>query len=333
MIRTAFIVSLLLMVARASAAGSEPRVALESTLSSSATESRVRAELMARGFNPVRLDPSVDLGSADLSRLADQLDVVGFFRLAPNERAVTIWSVNRATGKVVRRRIDVDSGEAQLLAHRAVETLRASLLEQRLAPIDAPNPTRIEISEETEPVPHSETEALSLRLGGAGLVAAGGVGPSFALDIQVTANLSKHFALGAHAMLPLATTSVSNPDASAELRFWSLSAQAAWHPIRRPFDLWLATRIGAQNVWSRGSVTGPGLGVTDTQWLTRADLELGAAFEVARGIAFYGAATAGTTLPRLAVRFGDVAVARWGQPIAGVMMGVRVGFSRAGSLF
>ncbi|MEM6533442.1 MAG: hypothetical protein AAF654_12525 [Myxococcota bacterium] len=258
---------------------------------------------------------------------------MGFLRLNPNGRAVTIWSVNRRTGQVTRRKIDVDRGDAQVLAHRAVETLRASLLEQRLAPTEPPSRTRVEISEQTEPQPHSESEALSLRLGGAGLVAAGGVGPSVALDVQVAADLSQHFALGAHAMVPVATTTVSNPDASAELRFWSLSGEVAWHPMRRPFDLWLATRMGAQNVWSRGSVTGPGLGVTDTQWLTRADLELGAAFEVTRGIAFYGATTVGTTLPRLSVRFGDVAVARWGQPIAGVMMGVRVGFSRAGSLF
>lgn len=95
---------------------------------------RLRAELEALGFQ-VEVDRLDDTGSVrdvlDATERPNLTAVLALAMTGPEARAIDVWVSDRATGKTVLRRLKVDGarGEASALALKAVELLRASLVE------------------------------------------------------------------------------------------------------------------------------------------------------------------------------------------------------------
>jgi hypothetical protein len=99
-------------------------------------ETLLGAELRAAGFSVVERARSAVDPRADIERVSTALDPIATLALvfAPGKPAADIWLLDRVTGKLVIRSIDVGGGDAADIALRAVELLRGSLLEIALEP-------------------------------------------------------------------------------------------------------------------------------------------------------------------------------------------------------
>lgn len=117
----------------------------ESQIVNQAT-TRLRAELAASGFEVV----TVDRGPGVTPREAVEdvgLHPMATLSIVSTEKgaAVDVWVADHLTGKTLVRRVDIESRAApsapRVLAIRAVELLRASLLEAESAPPESPKPS------------------------------------------------------------------------------------------------------------------------------------------------------------------------------------------------
>src|SRR5262249_5220500 len=97
---------------------------------------RVIAELEALGFRALIIDPLDEAASrASLEATARKAGAIAAIRAVPSARGVEVWIADRVTGKTVLREVASDDGALDgegALALRAVELLRASLLEVAL---------------------------------------------------------------------------------------------------------------------------------------------------------------------------------------------------------
>lgn len=110
----------------------------ESQIVNQAT-TRLRAELAASGFEVITIDRAP--GASPRESVEDiGLHPVATLSIVTTEKgaAIDVWVADHLTGKTLVRRVDVDSRSApsapKVLAIRAVELLRASLLEAESAP-------------------------------------------------------------------------------------------------------------------------------------------------------------------------------------------------------
>ncbi len=113
---------------------------------------RVRGELVAEGFDVAEVDVLPDLAPPAPGRVAPQDAALATINLSVEEGAhvVDLRVIDRINNKTVIRRTPVEGGTtsstAEILAVRAVELLRASLLELLLEsrpPTPAPNATAV----------------------------------------------------------------------------------------------------------------------------------------------------------------------------------------------
>jgi hypothetical protein len=310
----------------AAPADEAPRVAVQAPPELRATCTRVRAELASRGFRAIVLEPPVPLDRATLEETAARLGAIAILSLAPNERGVEIWATDRLTGKTVLRQIDGAGGDDAVLAHRAVEALRASLLELRLSEEPVPRAIDALVALPSEAAPAVRAPpSLLLRVGASGLFGVGGVDPALALEVQVDGHLAPFLALGARVSVPTVPVSLVRGDARADVLFAAAALDLSLHPLRDPVDLWASLRAGARYVWTSGATGGPGVGAVDDGWLFGLALELGASLAISDSVALYAAGSVGVALPEAVVVFASAPVARWGLPVLGLGGGLRVG--------
>ena len=139
-----------------------PKIALVSDDAAGPIAARVSAELTTLGFEVQSVTATAPPARGPLEATAHDVGAVAAVRVAPSRRGVEVWVVDRVTGKTVLREISLGSSEgdtaAALVASRAVELLRASMLE-----VNMPHPSRgdvppPEIVEQLAPPP-SEPEA------------------------------------------------------------------------------------------------------------------------------------------------------------------------------
>ncbi len=154
-LRRAAWLSLLFALAVAGRAGASPRVAVvrgEHEADPEGLEPRLRAELESAGFEVVivRVEQPASRDQLEATaRRTESFAAIALIRPAGGE-AVDVWVIDRVTGKTVLRRIEAPTASAEtgsILAVRAVELLRASLIELHL---------RTTPSGEIEPEPEVE---------------------------------------------------------------------------------------------------------------------------------------------------------------------------------
>ena len=114
----------------------KPRVALELAAPTDEQrlelETRLRAELAIAGFDAIVVEGS---GKADAESLEQDARTTGSFAaiaVQGDAPGAEVWVADRVTGKTVRRHVNFDAKSpdaAAIFAIRAVELLRASLLE------------------------------------------------------------------------------------------------------------------------------------------------------------------------------------------------------------
>lgn len=187
---------------------------------------RLRSELQAAGFTVTEVQRS------DAATTSTRQATVTFsIRRAPPGNDVEIWVTDRLTGKTVVRRIALSGqpgeSDASLLAIRAAELLRASLLEATVEPkrttaVTPPRPKPVSPALErfVGPVEVSKRRGLlegpHFLLGVSGLFSFAGIGPSVAPTLRAGVGL----------VGPLSTRlSLTGPSLTPELS--SVAGQAA----------------------------------------------------------------------------------------------------------
>ncbi|WP_437960180.1 hypothetical protein WME76_11450 [Sorangium sp. So ce119] len=298
---------------------------------------RIRGELVADGFDVELLDaqsasaprPTMD----DAGQQAGSAALIGLF-LAPDGQAAELWVVDPRTNKTLVRRIDT-RGEArehivEVLAVRAVELLRASLLELLMssrrpaAPLgDAAPPP----SEVNPPVPRPAAPSLDqpsrrsmwgVELGGGLLASPGGIGPALLLVARLrVAPHGPHGPIeGRISLAGLGTAPrVAGPQASATVqqRFGLVELAALpWPELRlRPR---FSVGLGALHVAVDGEASWPYRGGHSARWAFAADAGAGVEFGLMRRIDVVVEAHALVAHPYPVVRFVETEAAHGARP-------------------
>ncbi|WP_437945527.1 hypothetical protein WME98_32070 [Sorangium sp. So ce296] len=326
----------LLLCAASPAASAEPaRVVLvrPSAADPSISEAliRIHGELVADGFDVELLGsqsasaprPAMD----DAEQLAGSAALIGLF-LAPDGQAAELWVVDPRTDKTLVRRIDT-RGEApehiaEVLAVRAVELLRASLLELRMssrrsaAPAAAPPP-----SEASRQAPRRAEPPLDpprrtmwgVELGGGLLASPGGIGPALLgvarLRVAPLAPMEARLSLAGLGTAPR----VAGPQGSATVqqRFGLVELAALpWPELRlRPR---FSAGLGVLHVAVDGEASWPYRGVHSARWAFAADAGAGVELGIVPRLDVVVEAHALVAHPYPVVRFVETEAARVARP-------------------
>jgi hypothetical protein len=263
---------------------------------------RIRGELVADGFDVVLADASAASAprsaEVDVAQQRGSAALIGM-SLEPDAQAAELWVVDRLTSKTLTRRIDI-RGEprarmAEVLAVRAVELLRASLLELLMAsrrsaegasPPPVASDARRHASRWAErSLDGARRSTWGVELGGALLASPGGVGPALLSVGRLRFAPLRPF----QARLSLAglgtAPRVDGPQGSATVAQRLALVEFAvlpWPDLRvRPM---LSAGAGVLHASVDGEAAWPYRGVHSARWAFSADAGLGAEIELVRGL-------------------------------------------------
>lgn len=290
---------------------------------------RIKSELRAGGFDVALEDIQADAFPSDPRGLVEHagaglapsatLGIFGDLDRGP----VEMWVADRITGKSVIRRIEVevtsDRRISEVLAIRAQEILRASLVERLLgrSRSAAAATARPEVESTVEQaVPRPPTHwRLALEAGGAALGGLGGVGASIAPTLRLRVGLSERLALRLTGLGFGTRPLVRSGDWSARVgqSLLLLEGVARWRSgkVVRPM---ISLGAGTERIGIEGRAAPPNHGESNARWFVAGDVGAGIAARLHPHWELQIEAHALFTTPRPAVHFFDTEAARTGQP-------------------
>jgi hypothetical protein len=345
--------SFALVVWTTAAAGS-PRVALvvgEEATSESSVTTQLRAELSAAGFEIVVTQSSnPETSRESLEKIARDTDSFAAIAVVEPEDglAVDIWVADRVTGKTVLRRIDAGEDQRQgaaIVALRAVELLRASLLElnlpdrprgevgvtpevrafvpeppPRLGPAPPPAPI-----DRVEPGVEPKRQRFGVALGGAAFVAPGGIPLAPAPRLVISWRPLEDWA-GALDLSGPALASVEGRAGRAsvdqELALGKIQLEPTWGDVS-PLA---AIGVGAFRLGARGSARAPFEDRSGGALAFALAIGAGARIRVAEHVRLVLDAQAVGLFPKPVVRFAGEQVAATGRPLLLAGVGAEIGW-------
>ncbi|WP_437275216.1 hypothetical protein WME90_28685 [Sorangium sp. So ce375] len=301
---------------------------------------RVIAEIESLGFRAELLDPAAAPASrASLEASARAVGAIAAIRAVPTERGVEVWITDRVTGKTVLREMVDDGGTPDrdaALALRAVELLRASLLEVALpAPPPGEVPATPEIREKMRvpspaaPPPPAEraSPALRLSLAPGVLLSPGGFGAAVDIHLGLAWMPSEHVGAIGFAAIPLTSPRIERPQGSADLSVllagggarFLLAARAS--PWAASADLGLA----AVSLWSTG-VASAGFRASGSAAVAVSPFaSFGLSFALTPTFRLHAAVLASGVLQGVSVQFAQHETATWGKPFILSSAGIELG--------
>jgi hypothetical protein len=325
----------------------------ESALLREAT-SRLHAELTAAGFDVIEI--ARDDGDAR-EGVEEQKATTTFatvaLRSAPRKTAIDVWVHDRVTGKSVVRRIEVGSSAdaPRVVAIRAMELLRASLLEATAPPLetDPRNADAPVLSPLSEAPPADVARWMAPRSATVPSIASStALVPSFGVEagaallqgfdgLKVTPmpSLRLWYAISERVSLRLAIAGPGYaPEVTAPLGTALVRQELAAVEIAYAFTLsprWIvpvaSLGAGAHHLHARGTPTTPGYrGASDDAWSALVDAGLGAALRFSDRAAIVVDARALVLVPRPVISVAGQTAATTGRPSALVSVGVLASF-------
>lgn len=289
---------------------------------------QLRAELRTMGFRveAANVDPT-PTPEAGLRRMGRERDVAAAVWIRRRDKEVGIWVLDRVTGKVVQRSLDVGRSPpdevSRTVSLRATELLRASfreLAEGTVPPeaTDASEPPPEVAALANEPLrrPVDVQARFFVHIGGGVAIATGGVGPT--AQLRVGLRYMPHFNFGVvlDGLIPVVPADIVQPEGSARIMVGMVTvgphvvlARPSWYV--RP-DLGLGT--GAGFVRMKGQALPPLQGRVDVVTAAALQGRIGVSFLVHTVLHLRLEGTVGTLLPEPVVRFAGREVAAWGQP-------------------
>jgi hypothetical protein len=231
---------------------------------------RLRAELRGAGFDVVE----VDRAPGDSRIEVEGTDRTGSIATISIDRAgagatADVWISDRVSGKTVVRRLRVGGGPraATVLAIRALELLRASLLEVVLpAPAAKREPAKaptdvVKWVEPTLPEPAPEQRELfdgvTLGVGVQALHGLDGIGLAIGPTLRAVHGIASH-GFGRLVLAgPLGNASLSEPEGSASVRQEFLSLDLGWATPAAPLGALVWVGAGGYHLHTSGTAVPP----------------------------------------------------------------------------
>jgi hypothetical protein len=337
------------LVLLATAASAEPsRVALVSPARPDPmiadVTSRMNAELTASGFDVVIVPPSADgdvRATVELARI--EPGVVATFAIVSvgNQAAVDVWLSDRITGKTIVARLDPGPvpparGPA-VLAIRAVELLRASLLQTVVPPADPAAATRRPVpSDLSHFVESRSTEAQSDRLwpgvasfeaGIGGLNGFGGLGPALSPLVRFAYAVRRDTFVRATLGGPTLGFELHTAAGSATMRQeFGLLELAYAFSLGPSAALLVSGGGGVYHIQVQGSALPPFGAGSPQLWSPMFDAGLGGALRIGKHSAILLDVHGLVTQRQATVTFADGESHTSGRPIAITTLGLWAGF-------
>lgn len=281
---------------------------------------RLSAELSGAGFEVVKVPTAAAPGPAR---------PVAIFEVTrtPGETAVDVRVLDRLSDKLVARRISLGPGAGPgIVAIRAVELLRASLLEISVDPPPAaqpPPPVPADVRRWIGPVADGAPRAPLAGFGlGAGIVFLGGADlvtrPAVAPGLRVSYGLASVPFVARLTVVGPSTAQESRTVAGrASLQQALALVDLAWmRPLGARWAVLASVGGGGYRLRSAGNATAPYRGVVDTATTALGDAGLGLGLRLGRRALLLAEAHLYVLFPQVTVRLADVPATTYGRPSA-----------------
>ncbi len=296
----------------------ESRVAVLTSADEGDISVRLRDELGAVGFSAVLATaPPTEPSANELQRLAESLEVAAAIAVYAQQEALTIWVVDRVTGKVVYRSTPMpadDGDRVRLVALRAVELLRASFreLEQDRSPP----------GQEVEPAPAARallrpaTPRFGFDVGPAIAGAPGGLGPTAHVMAGVRWFLRPRWSLALRGVVPTTPGRIDDEEGFARVTIGlvDVGAYVGLRPVTTRVQPEVGAAVGLAVLRMDGVARAPAQGNTDHVLTSSVRLQAGLAVAVHPRLRLRIDGSVGVLAPRPAVVFIDREVGTWGRP-------------------
>jgi hypothetical protein len=292
---------------------------------------RLGAELAGLGLQPIFDKPSGDPPTS-LDEEASSHGAAAAIRLERSDHALEIWVADQVTGKTSLRKLSLGSErDPALTATKAVELLRASLLEARLEPPEKHAKPKLLVDKvvpsEVVPKPPGRTLG-ALELAPGLLLSPGGLPPAVTVQMRGGYLPTTYVELLASLWVPTGSVSFTVPEGRSAQLFLLGTVGARVHlaGADRILDPTLGLGLGLSWVHGDGSAAKPYRGETQTlvSMLAIADAGLGLRLASTFGLRADGGC--GPVLPRPVFVVAGRQAASWGFPVCTASLGLRVSF-------
>ena len=319
--------------------GSRSRVALVRSSPSDRVlreaSTRLRAELLDAGFEVIEVDRTPGDPRSEVEDA--EPDVSSFATVAMNRAAngafADVWISDHVTGKTVVRRLEVgaDANATAVLAIRALELLRASLLEVAAnappsePPMSAPNDVVKWIAPALPPAPVSPIlQGSALGVGALALHGLSGIGLAVGPSVNFSRGVGPWF-VRAMLAVPLAGPELSTAAGSATIRQELAELAVGWASDPRPLgvDAWVGA--GGFDLRTSGSASPPYRGVSGEVASFLLTAGVGGLARVGPRLALTADVMAVFLDPRPTVVIAGSDAGSAGKPSVGASLGVLVG--------
>jgi hypothetical protein len=292
---------------------------------------RIRGELVADGFDvsvvnaPIGTDRALVLARANQQMSAAA--TIGLF-LQPDAKAAELWVIDRLTNKTVVRSIEMAQSPAasapEVMARRAVELLRASLLEilveAQEKPVASPGP-RAKASRWVTRALEPSQSRWGVEAGAQVLAGFGGIGAAVMPVGRVRIILGRHLVtrltLSGLGTRPRVESAEGSATVSQELGLLELIGELAPQAWLKPS---VSVGAGAYHIGVEGSATSPYAGLDGDRFVFAADAGAGLALPITSSFALSLEGHAILVTPYPVIRFLDMDSARRSNPMLSVAL-------------
>lgn len=250
-------------------------------------ETRLQSELHAAGFDVIPVMAPSRFSVDDWNTIGARAEHLAIISIGAQHNEVTanLWVTERASGKILFRAVrpeHASSDASAIVALRAVELLRASLLElaephtseapipQPPVPIPKPTPVSKSPPPSTPAVKNvisveSKHRKWTIAVGGFGLGGSGGIPTSLAPSVTVGWRPIKSWAAELHWQGPFGASIETEPG-NAQVRQGLATCRIAWEPHEQSNRLspWIAAGFGGHYLHAKGSALLPYTGRSDS---------------------------------------------------------------------
>jgi hypothetical protein len=301
---------------------------------------RILAELSAAGFDVVEIDAPPDAIARSAVEAPSKAIATFAVERVGSRPAVDVWLSDQITGKTTVRRLDFESGTSDrasaILAIRAVDLLRASLLELMVPPKapaekppEAPSDVTTFVRAASAPVreaPRGLLDGVGIEIDAGAIHGFSGVGPSAGIALRGSYGIGRFAARITLAGLEVGPT-LRAPGGSATYGQEIGLVEGIYSgPVYGPLSAFLSAGAGAYHIHVKGSADPPNTAASPNLWSPAAAIGGGAGLRIAPGAAAVLSAHGVLTARRAAVDIAGVEAGRTGQPSLFATLGILATF-------
>jgi hypothetical protein len=289
---------------------------------------RLKAELAGAGFSVTEVERAPGPGDEPQGFATISINRTGQGALAD------VWISDHVTGKTVTRRLRVGAAPnaANVLAIRAMELLRASLLELTLPATEpeAPPSAPPDVLKWVEPVPktlskHELLDGTALTIGGLALHSFGGIGPAIGPQARISHGIAAGWFGRLSLAAPLQGQTLSEPAGSATVTQQFASVDLGWAMKPRPFAAFAWAGLGAFYLHTTGTAAEPYHSTSDGVLSFLAAGGVGGLARLGARLAITAELAALGLVPKPVVIIADKHAGSAGAPSLGASIGLLVG--------